>query len=783
MPTITLERLFATTVAALLLTGAALFAHEKLTSAGGLTLSRFPNANFEGPATFVGVAALPSEGAWPSCSAPASAGPRSFRYEGFITIPEDDEYSFLMTSADEARLYLDGELLLEITPRTDARAHRVMRAFEKGVHSIRIDGRQAGDRSSLALEWAVGENRGEPIPPQLLHATRAHAAAGPVPVPRSPWRAVVAIGLALGLASWLARVSGRVPLSRIASRSVAFEDALLVALVAGQVLPVLLIEFFPSTDGPAHLDGADAVLRMLSAGGWLTRKYYEFNPSIVPNWTGHVLLAGLQKIVSPQFAERIVVASYAVLMPVTCRYAIAGFSPRGTWAAILVTPFTFTWLLAMGFYNFCLGLPLMFLLIGYWFRYHRSASVVPVVVIAGLCVVTFFSNPLPLAMAVGAIACFTMSWVVSGLLRKLREGARAKSVRFDMLPTIRVTLSGLSPALVLLGYFFLTRGPSLGDPADASVLWDYMRRLLMLVSIDEAEATPAALVFWLLASAGVAGLAVKGVQGIRQWDIWLVPVGGTCLLYFLLPDSRFHGQFLTPRLLLFSFLFLVLWLGSVNLPVWLRRSIIVSISIAVMWMSVLRAAGYAWFSPLLVEYVSVADHLAKNSTLLTLSYRPAASVSDTYGQRIRPFVHAGGYLSGSTGVLNMTNYEGDFRYFPLRFRDDVNPYVHVAAKGHWLESMRPCVDVVAFNRRTRERVDYVLTWGLDEAKHGDACTASLLGQLEQGYDLVHVTEPRGWGRLYRRRDFRRYDAVEGRIVPELSERAALPRRHSSARRP
>lgn len=69
----------------------------------------------------------------------------------------------------------------------------------------------------------------------------------------------------------------------------------------------------------------------------------------------------------------------------------------------------------------------------------------------------------------------------------------------------------------------------------------------------------------------------------------------------------------------------------------------------------------------------------------------------------------------------------------------------------WANSAFPRVDILAFEDQTGETVDVVLLWGRRYANEdvlNDEATVALLALLDEGYELIHVSNDRGLMEVY-----------------------------------
>ncbi len=118
----------------------------------------------------------------------------------------------------------------------------------------------------------------------------------------------------------------------------------------------------PTQDGPAHLANA-VILRDYGAPGTHHHEFFELAFEPFPNWTAHLLLAGLSWTMHPLIAEKVLVTGYVLGFAYACRYFLASW-PGGTQLAPLCLLFVGNRCFFMGFYGYCLSLPLVFLILG-----------------------------------------------------------------------------------------------------------------------------------------------------------------------------------------------------------------------------------------------------------------------------------------------------------------------------------------------------------------------------------------------------------------------------------
>jgi hypothetical protein len=252
-------------------------------------------------------------------------------------------------------------------------------------------------------------------------------------------------------------------------------------------------------------------------------------------------------------------------------------------------------------------------------------------------------------------------------------------------------------------------------------------------------------------------LAVSRIKRRRldRWDGLLVVALGYALIYFLAPNAMSEGSFITDRLNLYPFFALILWFG---VPSYLRSvkwgTMLVAIAITAASLG-LHTLKYAELNGYLAEYLSGMHLIEPNRTLLPLAFDSRGHAPDgrVLSLKVRPFLHASGCIAAQRHVVEFTNYEaGAYNYFPVLFRSNLNPYVHIGTKYRSIVWEPPQVDFLAYPRRTGGEVDYVLVWGIQERQRNHEAAKSIDRQLKKGYELIYTSPRTGLMQLYKRKN-------------------------------
>jgi hypothetical protein len=148
-------------------------------------------------------------------------------------------------------------------------------------------------------------------------------------------------------------------------------------------------------------------------------------------------------------------------------------------------------------------------------------------------------------------------------------------------------------------------------------------------------------------------------------------------------------------------------------------------------------------SDLLGEFVSAKAAIGQGRVLLPLALSPHGPRDDAghrLGYRVKPFLHAAGWIVAERGGVDLKNSQANTDQCPVRFAADRNPFRTIAGSLGRMEGMPPCVDLSGVAQAS---ADYVLLWGATREELETPCGGALEAELAAGYDPVFLSEPRG----------------------------------------
>lgn len=525
-----------------------------------------------------------------------------------------------------------------------------------------------------------------------------------------------------------------------------------LALLALNLLPIWLFEYFPSQDGPSHLNNANVLREYPWRSLEVFRQFYTIDALPLPNWSTYVALAALMKLLPALVAEKILLSAYVIALPTAIRYCIRGLNPTAAATTLLGFPLAYNAPFQLGFYNFSSGVVMFFVCVGYWLKRNGELSALETLTLMLLSVVLYFCHLVALALA-----CITMgslwAWFTFSDWYQLRHEARPLATAWAAARRRAIrTLLALLPALLLALWYLRHQGTDTWGTRMPPLR--KMRELFVLTRAHQSTELWA-LIPWECLLIALAVFALRArlqalARGPLRQDAPLFLFAVVVLLYLTLPNNIGGGGGIELRMALYTWLTLVWWLAAQSYGKTLERAIAVGSVAFAAALLVLNSLSYSVLNDYLKEYLSAARFIEPGSTLLPLeltkSYERGAPIESLPAD---PFRHAAGYIAAQKHVVEFSNYEADADYFPTHFLASVNPYSHIGDA----ETRPYKLDFLSYKQRTGVDVDYVLLWG-EKNPEADASpdVQSVLRQLHAGYEQVYVSPQRGLVRLYRRVD-------------------------------
>ena len=238
---------------------------------------------------------------------------------------------------------------------------------------------------------------------------------------------------------------------------------------------------------------------------------------------------------------------------------------------------------------------------------------------------------------------------------------------------------------------------------------------------------------------------------LHRFDGFLLSMFFAAFLYFFFPDKLFGGSLFVVRAQYLWGVFAVLAVGYLLPSGIAKQAAGVFFFSIFIWLSVIRINRLYPAADGISAIAAAGSHINPRSVVLPLNFAPAGL--DAHGRTITDrnwiFVHAWQYLATEKPLIILDNYEANTGYFPLLWKDEVNPYHFLCTNGA-MEATPPHASITEYTRKTGIAIDFVLLWCYDKKYLSDTAFAGLYSEITSNYNLVY-TEPSGRVVLYEKR--------------------------------
>lgn len=509
---------------------------------------------------------------------------------------------------------------------------------------------------------------------------------------------------------------------------VKYEWILFYLLVILNLLPALLHPFFPAVDGPAHLYNANVIGHLLKGDSELLGHFYIFNREIVPNWCGHAMLVCFDAVFSSATSAKIMIALCLFLLPVSFRYCVRQINAGNLFTPYLIFPFTYTFIFCMGFYNFYVGLIVLFFATGRLLACRkRPVRLGALFVLFVLVLLAYFSH-LFIFLSLGLIMlCIAAYDLLQAFYSK--AGARQAFIRALCLLAVSAVPLALSAR-----YFYISKGTGEKAYLLKSELLQWLTSCRTVICYNmEDESMYAAYVFLALMLLFSVALYLRVSQlsasvrqaGIRQalsfFRIGDTFLAITCLfvfLYFRMPDVASSAGFISMRLNLMVFLFLILWISVFSYPKWLAIPLACVVLFSQYKLLKAHQDVFTYLNGHVAEVMEIEKEVRPNTVIL-----PANYTNDWLSS------HYSNYLGINKPVVVLENYECNNFYFPLSWKKGV---MHHITHSDW---GRPD-QLLSHPEKLADTVDYIFVQG--KAGMPNSTRARVLASYRLNRETEHL---------------------------------------------
>jgi hypothetical protein len=217
------------------------------------------------------------------------------------------------------------------------------------------------------------------------------------------------------------------------------------------------------------------------------------------------------------------------------------------------------------------------------------------------------------------------------------------------------------------------------------------------------------------------------------------------------PDVVAAGAHVSDRYGLFTLVSFAVWLVGGGSPAGAQRRIAGALALVALAALGVRFQKQLALSSYIDEYVSAKDALEPGRVLLPIAMLPTGprdAHGYALGYRVKPFLHATGWIVAERGGVDLKNSQANTDHCPVKFPADRNPFRTIAQSLGRMEGMPPCVDLAA---AVGASVDYVLVWGASSETLRTPCGGALASDLSARYEPIYLSQPRGMLEIWRPR--------------------------------
>lgn len=466
--------------------------------------------------------------------------------------------------------------------------------------------------------------------------------------------------------------------------------------------------------------------------------YYTPNLEPNPNWTSHLLLAGLMYFFNSITSEKILLSVYVLLSAGGLYQLLRRLNPKASYWALSVFLLVFHHTLLKGFYNFSLATALLPWLVVAWLAVLRKGALPQLFAFFIVSAITFFTQLLPYAVGVAICIFLTFSYQSAA-----QPGTN--SVFTKQLFKKWIVLGLLSGPFVYLLFSFTHKqgglGLSLHGHPYRLVELITLKYLINFTSTERYFTSLAGITIAVLSGVAIVNRIKSGWKLFRFDGLWLALIAAMLVYLFFPEDFMGRAILITMRMQLIVLVLLCCCI-SVYVPYATQNAGGWILLCCFVCLSVVRFPVSMAASRLATDVMATATFIKPRSTVLPLLFQPNG-INGQHPKVIANsnyiFSHVADYLASKQPLIMLDNYEAHTGYFPFNWKPDKNPYAYLSA-GKGVEGLPPCADITAYKHNTGVEVDYILLIGLDTQKTERRPCAALCGQIQHGYSPCKVVD-------------------------------------------
>ncbi|MCU0433654.1 MAG: hypothetical protein MUC87_09400 [Bacteroidia bacterium] len=460
-------------------------------------------------------------------------------------------------------------------------------------------------------------------------------------------------------------------------------------------LPVTGSSWFLTEDGASHSYNAGVLYNLLSGNDEFLGQYYEINTLPSPNWLGHLLLAYTGHWLGVAEAAKILHLVYIAGFALAFRRLMFTVSPQPRVMSYLAFPLLYNVIFLFGFYNFCLGMVVMLIVINVWLRYQERPKLINAILLGIMITLLWFSHQLPWFFA-GLFIFFHLIYQL--ILRKQFVPVLKKAT---------VALLASLPSLICLAIYMSHNAGGSGVVYESvSNRWNMFSGGEIFKMFYSQEADLGKLFLLVVVIMLLLGIVrfmrlTKSMNNnpVHPKLFWffIFVISFFAMLFF--PETIGDGGVIGIRVMWIAWVFLLILVAQFRLP---SRAGYAVCAVSLL-MPVMRNSYFSgWIHDNNLEAHAArgaGKYIKDHSTILILPF--ATNWLN---------LHIGQYAIAGREIVLLDNYEADHNYFPIKWNFEKMPYNYQLASLN--ASAVPCSwSWPSLKDKENKQVDYVMIVG------------------------------------------------------------------------
>src|SRR4030042_612091 len=516
------------------------------------------------------------------------------------------------------------------------------------------------------------------------------------------------------------------------------EPVLFLVLTLLNLLPVLLVKYFPTVDGPAHLYNARLIAELLHNPSSLINQYFTIENLVPTNLTDHYFFLLTGYFLPGFLSEKLLLLFYLAGLPYAYRYFIRSIKPEGIYLSYFIFPFTYSFMFFYGFFNFHIAIVILLLSLAHLRKFYNHPSVLNSITFLILTIMVCLSHVFVFMILLLYLIIFYHREIILLLSDKPAEMKKSVIKKLSIVAFI------IAPSLLLIIISSIRSQPLdlQNDYMSISQHLKWIRQIQPAKGIVyQREDIYTTWLFYLLVlmtivtiynifiaglsySKGRISFTINKDKNYKPDNILLVISLVILAIYFILPDGFRGYWFVSSRLLVFFFLFFIAWIASGHMQFWIKVTAIVLIIVMNTFLLRIYIHESKKLNYSACELEKAAEFITPNSTLLPINQ----SGKWIYG-------HFSNYLGINKPMVILENYEAELDYFPISWNIKRMPRMLFGEA----DSLSSCLKWKSQPANAPQTVEYVLLINnLDS--NNDSCNSKINEILNKYYTSVFKSE-------------------------------------------